>query len=144
MKLLAIIVALGGFTAPLVTSEHIPLKQVEERGDVPYQPMPGARCPQHWQTAVNVGWTQTQLSTLDYLMWRESRCKTGLRNADDPNGGSFGIVQVNGFWVKWLRERGVLKQASDLYKPEVNLLSALFIYNYADNRYQNGWGPWNL
>jgi hypothetical protein len=43
-----------------------------------------------------------------------------------------------------LRERGVLDKASDLYKPEVNLLSALFIYNYADNKYQNGWGPWNL
>ena len=144
MKLLALVMALGGFTAPLAVSGHIPLAQVESRGDNPYQPMPNARCPEHWQTAVNVGWTQAQLSTLDYLMWRESRCKASMLNPDDPNGGSYGLVQVNGFWVKWLRERGILKKPSDLYRTDINLLSALYIYNYADNRYQNGWGPWNL
>ena len=103
-----------------------------------------ARCPQWWQTAVDAGWRESLLPTLDYLMWRESRCNPDQHNTDDPNGGSRGLVQVNGFWTPWLASRGIVKRSEGLFGPYRNLRSALAIYNYADARYGNGFGPWGL
>ena len=103
-----------------------------------------ARCPQWWQTAVDAGWRQSQLPTLDYLMWRESRCNTGAHNTEDPMGGSRGLVQINGFWTPWLSSRGIVSRSEGLFGPYRNLRAALAIYNYADARYDNGFGPWNL
>jgi hypothetical protein len=51
-------------------------------------------------------------------------------------------MQVNGFWVNYLSSRGILERLTDLQDPSINLRSALAIYNYADARYDNGWGPW--
>lgn len=103
-----------------------------------------ARCPQWWQTAVDAGWRQSQLPTLDYLMWRESRCNTGAHNTEDPMGGSRGLVQINGFWTPWLASKGIVSRSEGLFGPYRNLRAALAIYNYADARYDNGFGPWNL
>lgn len=103
-----------------------------------------ALCPQWWQTAIDAGWRESLLPTLDYLMWRESRCNAGTLNADDPNGGSRGLVQINGFWTPWLASRGIVKRSEGLFGPYRNLRAALAIYNYADARYDNGFGPWGL
>jgi hypothetical protein len=103
-----------------------------------------ALCPQWWQTAVDAGWRESLLPTLDYLMWRESRCDPTQHNTDDPNGGSRGLVQINGFWTPWLASRGIVKRSEGLFGPQRNLRSALAIYNYADARYDNGFGPWGL
>lgn len=101
-----------------------------------------ARCPQWWHLASSVGWSAKNLTKLDRIMWRESRCDLYAINKDDPNKGSWGLMQVNGFWVKYLSSRGILKRLEDLQDPAINLRSALRIYNYADNKYGNGWGPW--
>lgn len=103
-----------------------------------------ALCPQWWQTAVDVGWRESLLPTLDYLMWRESRCLPDQHNTKDPVGGSRGLVQVNGFWTPWLASKGIVKRSEGLFGPRRNLRAALAIYNYADARYDNGFGPWNL
>ena len=103
-----------------------------------------ALCPQWWQTAVDAGWRESLLPTLDYLMWRESRCNPNSHNTDDPMGGSRGLVQINGFWTPWLASRGIVKRSEGLFGPLRNLRSALAIYNYADARYDNGFGPWGL
>lgn len=103
-----------------------------------------ALCPQWWQTAVDVGWRKSLLPTLDYLMWRESRCLPDQHNTDDPNGGSRGLVQVNGFWTPWLASKGIVKRSEGLFRPRRNLRAALAIYNYADTKYGNGFGPWGL
>ena len=103
-----------------------------------------ALCPQWWQTAVDAGWRQSLLPTLDYLMWRESRCQPTEHNTEDPNGGSRGLVQINGSWTSWLASRGIVKRSDGLFGPYRNLRAALAIYNYADARYDNGFGPWGL
>ena len=110
------------------------------------QPPRSAKCPQYWQTALQVGWPKKQLATLDKIMFRESRCNPLAFNSEDPMGGSRGLVQINGFWTPWLKEQGVLsppKASQELFNPTVNLLSALHIYNYGVDRYGDGWGPWS-
>ena len=104
-----------------------------------------AKCPQFWETALQVGWKWKDLAVLDKIMFRESRCNPLAFNSKDPMGGSRGLVQINGFWTPWLKERGVLsppKASQGLFNPTVNLLSALHIYNYGVDKYNNGWGPW--
>lgn len=133
--LLAVAVIVAGATAP---ASAVQAQQ-------PSIHIPGwALCPQWWSTARQVGWHTREIWMLDFVMWRESRCKPHVHNPDDPMSGSYGLTQVNGGWSRWLRERGVLNKRADLYNPKVNLLAALHIYNYAQDRYGKGWNPWNL
>lgn len=126
----------GGFMPPSSFTKH----DVPE----PVEISASARCPQWWQTAVDAGWRQSLLPTLDYLMWRESRCLPTQHNTDDPMGGSRGLVQINGFWTPWLASKGIVKRSEGLFGPYRNLRSALAIYNYADTKHGNGFGPWGL
>ena len=103
-----------------------------------------AKCPQWWDNAVEAGWKRKELITLDFVMWRESRCDASAFNPKDPNGGSRGLVQINGFWTPYLRSKGVLKRSEGLFNPNVALRSALVIFEYGEERYGHGWGPWNL
>jgi hypothetical protein len=34
--------------------------------------------------ALNVGWSRSHISKLDYVMWRESRCLPNAFNSKDP------------------------------------------------------------
>ena len=134
-KLIMAIAMLLGSTAPQEPKEIV---------NYPKAPK-SAKCPQFWETALKVGWKQKDLETLDMIMFRESRCIPSAFNATDPMGGSRGLVQINGFWTPWLHKQGVLKAPKapeGLFNPAVNLLSALHIYNYGVDRYNNGWGPW--
>ena len=36
---------------------------------------------------------------VDYVMWRESRCRQIAFNPDDPMGGSYGLFQINAYCV---------------------------------------------
>jgi hypothetical protein len=101
-----------------------------------------ARCPQWWGLARELGWDDESLLRLDVVMFRESRCLPDVWNRDDPNGGSRGLLQVNGSWTRWLRELDVLAEKEDLFDPKVNLAAALAIYRYGLDRYEFGWGPW--
>ena len=134
--ILTLSLAVGGVVPPTSITKH----------DMP-EPVnisASARCPQWWQLAVDAGWRQSLLPTLDYLMWRESRCKPNSHNTDDPMGGSRGLVQINGFWTPWLSSKGIVKRSEGLFSPYRNLRSALAIYNYADERHGNGFSPWGL
>lgn len=134
--ILSISLSVGGFVPPTSITKH----DIPEPVDV----SASARCPQWWQLAVDAGWRQSLLPTLDYLMWRESRCNPSSHNTDDPNGGSRGLVQINGFWTSWLASKGIVKRSEGLFGPYRNLRAALAIYNYADERHGNGFGPWGL
>lgn len=106
-------------------------------------PIPAdARCSQWWDLAREAGWPETTLDSLDVVMHKESRCTPDVWNRDDPMGGSRGLLQLNGFWTRWLRERGHLETVEDLYTPSVNLRAGLAIYEYGIERYGFGWGPW--
>lgn len=107
-------------------------------------PTSDAYCPQWWDLAVTIGWAAGDLANLDAVIHKESRCKPGAFNETDPNGGSRGLLQVNGSWRRWLRERGVIVVENDLYDPAINLRAALYIYQYGIERYGYGWGPWGF
>lgn len=107
-------------------------------------------CPQWAQLAVTVGWREEDLAMLDFIMHRESRCFTQVHYGKDPNGGSFGLTQINAYWCKpsqwypmgYLQAFGALETCNDLYSPRVNLLSARLIWLYSDRQYGDGWLPW--
>jgi hypothetical protein len=107
-------------------------------------------CPQWAQIAIDVGWREEDLPMLDYVIHRESRCFTASYSNTDPNGGSYGLTQINGYWCNssqwypngYLQVFGVLQQCEDLFHPRTNLLSARLIWLYSDKEYGNGWLPW--
>jgi hypothetical protein len=100
-------------------------------------------CEQFSALAVNIGWPRDQRTVLESVMKRESRCIPNAFNRNDPNGGSRGLMQINGFWNKWLTERGIIEKPKNLLHAETNLRAALEIYNYGIDRYGFGWGPWS-
>jgi len=105
----------------------------------------------HWLGhALDVGWSRKELSKLDYVMWRESRCFPKVFNSTDPNGGSRGLMQINQFWCLpnkynpngWLQSQGILSSCTQLSNPIINLRAALAIFEYSEERNDNGWQPW--
>lgn len=121
--------------------------RVEQRSDPTrhaVQIAPDARCPQWWETAVAAGWSLETLSNMDAVIHKESRCKPRAFNQKDPNGGSRGLLQINGSWRRWLRDRDVIETEDDLYDPATNLKAAWLIYQYGMDRYDFGWGPWGF
>ena len=100
-------------------------------------------CEQFSALAINLGWDPHQRTVLESIMFRESRCIPESINGKDPNGGSRGLMQINGFWTPWLVERGIITELSDLLQAQTNLIAALEIYNYGMDRYGYGWGPWS-
>ena len=101
-------------------------------------------CEQFSALAVNFGWPRDQRTVLESIMKRESNCTPNAINRKDPFGGSRGLLQINGFWHKWLIGKGIITEASDLLHAETNLLAGLEIYNYGVERYGFGWGPWSV
>ncbi len=100
-------------------------------------------CEQFSALAVNLGWPADQRTVLESVMFRESRCIPNAVNRKDPNGGSRGLMQINGFWTPWLIDAGITTEAENLLQADVNLRAALAIYNYGVERHGYGWGPWS-
>lgn len=101
-------------------------------------------CEQFSALAVNLGWPRDERTVLEAVMWRESNCIPQSVNSKDPNGGSRGLMQINGFWTPWLIERGIITSPENLLQADVNLRAALAIYNYGVERHGFGWGPWSV
>ena len=103
-----------------------------------------ATCDDALQLALDLGFPADQLATLELVMRRESNCQTTAFNPDDPNGGSYSLTQINGFWclpnsqwpIGWLQEKGILEECSDLFNATISLRATLAIYN------NSGWAPW--
>lgn len=102
----------------------------------------GSLCPSWYNTAQAAGWTDQEWERLDYIIWRESRCNPDSHNTLDPSGGSYGGVQINGFWCRkhtsWLRLEQVLNDCTDLFDPVINMRAALAIWN------RSGWTAWGF
>lgn len=105
---------------------------------------PTLLCPERHDLIRFVSTGPKMVYKVDYVMHRESRCRQLAFNPEDPNGGSYGLFQINGYWCKpsrysrsgWLQEQGVLKTCNDLYNPLVNAKAFMLMYDYA------GWEPW--
>jgi len=108
------------------------------------------RCGEYHDLAINVGWPEKEWKTLSRVMYRESRCNTNSLYKKDPNGGSRGLIQINGYWCRpsryskagWLQDQGILNSCEDLFNPEVNLRAGLAIFNYSKVKNKCGWRPW--
>ena len=142
-------VILGGAMAtamPTAETEGTPSSRMNIRA-VRKEPLPipaTAKAPQWWALAREVGWAEKDLPILDRVIWRESRAQPSAFNPDDPNGGSLCLLQINRFWVKYLRQKGVINKANDLFDPATCLTAGLVIYRYGVERYDWGWGPWAI
>jgi hypothetical protein len=116
----------------------------------PITVMRNATCGQWWTLAHQVGFDDTLLPTLDRIIHRESRCDASQFNATDPNGGSHGLTQINGFWCKpsryyplgYLQTAGVLADCIDLYDPTINLRAALALVAYSRSMSLCAWHQW--
>jgi hypothetical protein len=90
--------------------------------------------------AVNLGWPVSEYNQLIRVITRESNGIATAHNSDDPNGGSFGLMQINGFWCRgtnsYLQKAGLLTSCEMLLDPQINLRAGLIIFN------RSGWSPW--
>lgn len=111
------------------------------------EPAPKTECEEALQIALDVGWPASEMATLARVLWRESRCSQGpVLNPEDPYGGSYGLMQINGWWcqvrpgrpVPWLQQRKLIKECVDLYGAEPNLRAGLAIWK------NSGWHPWGI
>ena len=143
----------GGAVSTAKAPPPQPIKAIQAMQTVDYQiretilepPIPAdALHPEWWALARQVGWDEDQMMTLDYVIHRESRGQTSAFNPKDPNGGSRCLIQINGSWTRWLRDKGVLTKADDLYNPRTCLTAGLTIYQYGIDRYGYGWSPWAI
>ena len=107
---------------------------------------PVTACSGALDLALSVGWPATETPTLMRVLKRESNCTSQAFNARDTNGGSYGLMQINGFWCTpsaywpqgWLQAKGILTVCDELFDPKINLTAALAVWH------NSNWTPWNL
>ena len=92
------------------------------------------------QLAINLGWPVSEYSQLIKIIDRESHGNPSAHNTTDPMTGSYGLMQINGFWCQgansFLQTNGILTNCQMLLDPQVNLRAGLVIWN------RSGWNPW--
>jgi hypothetical protein len=94
-------------------------------------------CAEYVADAITAGWPADQAPMLARVMFRESRCNPLAWNGADSNGGSRGLLQVNGIHETWLIEAGIITKLDDLFYPDVNIKAALQVYRIL------GWQAWS-
>ena len=109
------------------------------------------KCGEWRELAIAVGWHAEEWETMSYVLYRESRCSPISHYKADPNSGSRGLMQINGYWCRpskwtdkgWLQDHGILSNCDDLFDPEINLRAGLAIWLYGEQKHGCGWrGPW--
>lgn len=90
--------------------------------------------------AVNLGWPVEQYEKLVMVITRESNAIATSHNTKDPMTGSYGLMQINGFWCdganSFLQKAGLLTSCEMLLDPQINLRAGLIIFT------RSGWSPW--
>lgn len=90
--------------------------------------------------AVNLGWPVEEYETLVKVITRESNGIAIAHNSKDPMTGSYGLMQINGFWCRgansYLQKAGLLTSCEMLLDPQINLRAGLIIFT------RSGWSPW--
>lgn len=106
------------------------------------------KCPQWHRLAQEEGFTRRDLATLDYIMYRESRCNPKAAGKNRRATGEVwstdkGLMQINDYsWVTYLRKLGIIKHSDDLFKPRVNLRAAKALYDYSASKGYTPWAQW--
>lgn len=108
------------------------------------------KCGEYHDLALHAGWPESQWPTLSKVIYRESRCNPLSFYKSDPNGGSRGLIQINGYWCRknkynpigWLQAKSILQTCDDLYDPYTNLRAGWEMWQYSQRRNGCGWQPW--
>lgn len=98
-----------------------------------------ARCEGWWDTALSVGWEESELLQLGAIMYAESRCQP---DAISPTS-DYGLAQIN--WTAHgarLSEKGLTRQ--DLLDPVINLREAKAISEFGERAFGCKWQPWYM
>lgn len=112
--------------------------------DPPEPPIPADwPCREWYDVSILAGFEHTDWPAVGIIAWRESRCNPSAHNGSDPSGGSRGIMQVNGSWRGWLRDRGILWDITELHDPLTNLRAARAIVQYDRDRGNCDWKQWS-
>lgn len=85
-------------------------------------------CSEWYATAMSVGWSPAQWSTLKQIMYRESRCQPGAHN----RSGATGLIQIMPMWAD---DCG--GTPSMLFDPTFTLSCGLHILHV------QGWRAWS-
>ena len=97
---------------------------------------------QFTQLAINLGWPVSEYNQLAKIIERESHGNPSAHNITDPMGGSYGLLQINGFWCRgknsFLQTNGIVTNCKSLLDPQTNLRASLIIWN------RSGWNPWSV
>lgn len=104
-----------------------------------------AGCDDVVSLAASLGWPASELDTLRRVANAESACMPWAHNAADPHTGSYGVMQLNGFWclsnkhwpTGWLQAHGIVSTCDDLFSATANLQAALAIWH------NSGWQAWS-
>lgn len=95
-----------------------------------------ASCRNYVDLGRQVGWAKRDRGQLERIMYRESRCNPRSINPNDPHGGSYGLLQINGSWLGYLRRAGLIRELTDLLDARTNLRVGAEIHRLY------GWRPW--
>ena len=85
-------------------------------------------CAEYVADAITAGWPADQAPVLARVMFRESRCNPMAWNGADSNGGSRGLLQINGIHEAWLIKAGIITKLDDLFYPDVNIRAGVHLY----------------
>lgn len=127
-------------TTSTVTATSEVVETIEPRYDIPkLAGIEKALCPDWWQLAVEVGWAEEQLPTVDRIMWNETRCQA---DAVSPTR-DYGLMQINrSVWESTAAEHGWTME--DLLIPANGLAMGLVVYNAAEAMGWCGFQPWYM
>ena len=104
------------------------------------EPLPSGTCSEWFSTAVDVGWPIDRLERLGRIMWAESRCLPDVRG-----DGSYGLAQMQySAHHSWMKSEFGITNREELYDPTLNLLTALWLAEYAEQHYGCWAQPWYM
>jgi len=134
----------GNAQAPTQTSQVVTASIPATTTTTTTLPALVTTCTQVASLALAEGLPPSELETALRVAVRESRCTSDAFNADDPNGGSYSIYQINGFWclpnsnwpTGWLQAKGIVNTCTDLFDPVTNTRAMVAIWR------NSGWLPW--
>ena len=144
-------------TAPVVPTGTVETTLISRPRPVSaaYRPVPkSALCPQWWALARQAGWKANQMTTLDFIMHRESRCNPEAHNTTLNKDGStdMGLTQINDrswclpsryYKAGYLQSLGIIQYCEDLFDPLTNLRAAKALYDYSQEN-GSGFRPWGI
>jgi hypothetical protein len=105
------------------------------------------QCSEWYDTTLDAGFSRDDWPAIGIIMWRESRCNPTAHNGRDPNTGSFGLMQINGYWCRGggLRNLGwgSGNHCPAMFDPATNLRAARAIADYDLERGRCPWTQWS-